>query len=194
MKYYTLLGLLLFSKLTFSQTLKMNFEGVKDFKIPGLIEFEATGTMPWCNDSGLNPMPYYTPKIIKLLPKITNVSANKVLLEVSLQKIKSSNCNYRFKSFSIWTAKHSGFLSVVRTEPQHYQMKDYGHLEITRNPGARYEQFCALEAGFLKCHIKRDGIVLGYQNGNGSQLYLNLGDLNNHVSVETDVGLNLSLP
>ncbi len=192
MRLFQVIGLFFLTPFCFGQTLNLSVQGIKDFKTPGKIQYEAIGSMPWCYDAGYSPMPYYSPKKLEVSPKIITQTEDSAIIEVSLKLIKANNCTYRFKSFSLWTKQYAGYLSVERAEPRHAQLKDYDQLEINQNPSAQYEQICQMTMGLYKCFMSRDGMALGHKNSNGAHLYIKLNKLRDDDVLESEVTLNLT--
>jgi hypothetical protein len=192
MRLGVFLCLLLLSQVSLAQTLKIQLTGLGNLKSPGEVVFEATSALPWCHDLGPTPLPYYSPKVLKVAPKISMISRDHGVIEFSLAKLKSNNCTYAFKSFTIWAKKASGFLSIERAEKYNVESKDFERLEIRRNIGARYDQICSIDSGLYRCQISRDGILLGHGKGNGARLFLETKDLQRQDSIETEVTLKLN--
>lgn len=148
-------------------------QGLSKLKLPGEISFESTNV--FCEERGLTPQPWSTPRKQKVQPKIVSLNGNSVVLEITTDPKKQDICKYKFSSYTVWSADSSFFISLDATTSSNQTLKDAADLELTTNQNSLYSVDCVSKKNLSRmCATLKDGVKKGYGAGNSSRLTIDL--------------------
>lgn len=172
-KFYV--ALCLFPQITFAGSifLTLQSEHLSRLRLPGDISFESTNG--FCEERGLTPQPWSSPRKKKFQPKIVSLSGNSVVLEISTVAKKQDICKYKFSGYTVWNDDATFFVSIDAATKSSQTQKDAAELELTTNENSLYSVECVFRKDLSRaCATFKDGVKKGYGAGNSSRLTVDL--------------------
>ncbi len=182
-------ALCLLPHLSFAGTIILTLsaeQGLSKLKLPGEVTFESSNI--FCEERGLTPQPWSSPRKQKVQPKVVSLNGNSVVLEISTDPKKQDICKYKFASYTVWSDDSSFFFSLDKASKSNQSLKDAADLELTTNQNSLYTIDCVSKKNLSRsCATFRDGVKKGYSSGNGARLTVDMKRLDAQKEIRPSI-------